>query len=172
MPQHGDERELSLRVLRNAVRFAVFSALVAGLLLSTVAPAAAAGTETEWESVFRVAKNQIGDRWVHYARGPDKFDCVGFVFFVYNQNGLKDRIGGYRSVKGYYNWFRERGRADLSNPRPGDLVIWGRFQHIGMYIGDGKAISALVNPYGVKIHAVKGYINMKVKAYLHVRLER
>jgi hypothetical protein len=34
------------------------------------------------------------------------------------------------------------------------------------------AVSALVNPYGVSVHPVKGYIGMKVKAYLHVDLER
>jgi hypothetical protein len=41
-----------------------------------------------------------------------------------------------------------------------------------MYIGDGKAISALINPYGVKIHPVKGYLNVGFKAYLHVNIGR
>jgi cell wall-associated NlpC family hydrolase len=145
-------------------------ALTLGLLLTTTAPAAA--STSQYSSIFQVAKSKIGAPWVHYAKGPNKFDCVGFVWYVYAQNGLKDRIGGYRGVRSYYSWFRERGLVSRYNPRVGDLVIWGDFKHIGMYIGDGKAISALVNPYGVKIHPVKGYLNVGFRYYLHTRITR
>jgi cell wall-associated NlpC family hydrolase len=76
-------------------------------------------------------------------------------------------------VKSYYNWFKERGLAEgpSGNPQLGDLVIWGKYKHIGIYIGDGKAISALIQPYGVKIHPMRGYLNVNVKAILHTRLE-
>ena len=69
-----------------------------------------------------------------------------------------------------------RIRPRIGRPRatalPGDLIVWGRNKHIGIYLGDGMAISALINPYGVKVHRVTGYIGMRVKAYLHVKLER
>ena len=152
-------------------RFVLLGSILASLLVVTASPVAAEGTE--FDRVFATAKAQLGDPWVHYAKGPEKFDCVGFVFFAYNENGLKDRIGGYRGVKAYFNWFRERGLANLSNPQPGDLIVWGRFTHIGMYLGPDLAISALVNPYGVSIHPIrKSWIGMGVKAYLHVQLER
>jgi cell wall-associated NlpC family hydrolase len=142
------------------------------LTLATAGPVGAGDTATDYQRVYKVAKAQIGDPWKHYAKGPHKFDCVGFVWFVFAENGLKDRIGGYRGVKSYYNWFKSRGLVSKSNPKVGDLVVWGRFKHIGMYIGDGKAISALINPYGVKIHKVKGYLNVGFKAYLHVKIQR
>jgi cell wall-associated NlpC family hydrolase len=160
----------AVSVASGVARFVLLGSILASLLLATAAPVAAAGTELD--RVIATATAQRGDRWVHYAKGPDKFDCVGFVFFSFDQNGLKERIGGYRGVKGYFKWFQSRGLAGLTNPLPGDLIVWGKFQHIGIYLGNGMAISALINPYGVKIHPVTGYIGMKVKAYLHTQIGR
>ena len=159
-----------MALARIASRVLLPIALVLGLALSTTGPAAAA--ETEYERVLATARAQLGDPWVHYARGPEKFDCVGLAWFVFHENDLQSHIGGYRGVKSYYNWFRERGLAvgRSGTPELGDLIIWGRFEHIGIYIGDGKAISALNPKYGVKIHPVKGWLSMRVRAYLHTRL--
>jgi cell wall-associated NlpC family hydrolase len=159
-----------MRVAAAAVRISLLAALAMSLLVVSAAPVAAA--ETELQAVLRVAKDQLGDPWKHRATGPDAFDCSGLVFYSFKMNGLKDRIGGYRSAKGYYNWFKERGRADMNAPRVGDLIVWGRFQHVGIYLGDGMAISTLTTKSGVGIHPVKGYLGIKVRAYLHVELER
>ena len=146
-------------------------AIVLGVVLSNVAPAAASSSPTsEYQKVFELAKTKLGDRWVHYAKGPDKFDCVGFVWYIFHENDLQSHIGGYRGVKAYYSWFKQRGLVSKDNPQPGDLVIWGRFQHVGMYVGDGMAISTLVAPYGVKIHPVKGWISTPFSYYLHTHL--
>lgn len=156
-------------------RFALLaSILVATLVLNTAPVAAATTSGSQADRVVSVGLNQLGDPWKHYARGPHRFDCVGFVFFAYNENGLKERIGGYRSVKGYFSWFKSRGlvTSDMSKARPGDLIVWGRYQHVGMYLGNGMAVSALVNPYGVSKHKVTGYIGMGVKGFLRVNIDR
>ncbi len=155
---------------RTVARISLPVALLLGLVLATSAPVAASGQTTDYDRVVDVAASKIGARWVHYAKGPDKFDCVGFVWYAFKMNDLQSHIGGYRGVKSYYNWFKERGLAATSNPQPGDLIIWGKFKHIGIYLGDGMAISALINPWGVKIHKAKGWIPMRVKAYLHTQL--
>ena len=151
-------------------RFALLASIVIGLLVVNAAPVAAAEPQSQAASVVEVALNHLHAPWRHFAKGPDKFDCVGFVWFAYNQNGLKDKIGGYRGVSGYFNWFKNRGlvTTDASKAKKGDLIVWGNDTHIGIYLGDGMAVSALINPYGVKVHAVKGYIGMKVKGYLRV----
>ena len=147
-------------------------------VVGAAAPVAASelpSPQTELERVLAVAKAEVGSKYSFASAGPTTFDCSGFVTYVYRQAGLLDRIGGKRrTVAGYLEWFRAQGagRATTSNPLPGDLIIWGRNKHIGIYLGDGMAISALINPYGVKIHRVTGYIGMRVKAYLHVKLER
>jgi cell wall-associated NlpC family hydrolase len=142
-------------------------------LLSFAAPVAGAETKTEAERVVSIARSQLGDNYAFAAIGPNRFDCSGLVWFVFREAGLRERIGDQRrTVAGYYKYFNKRGKADRSNPRVGDLVVWGRNKHIGIYIGDGMAISTLINPHGVKIHPVKGYLGMRFKAYLHVDLER
>ena len=157
---------------RGAGRFLLVVALALAAVAGTAAPVAAAET-TEADRIVALAKDQVGDRYSFAASGPNSFDCSGFVTFVFRESGLLDRIGSKRrTVASFYEYFASRGKADKSNPQPGDLIVWGRNKHMGIYVGDGKAVSALVNPYGVTLHSVTGYIGMKVKAYLHVDLER
>ena len=163
-------------VLISRVRkFALLTSIIGGLVIAGAVPVAAAEPPTQLQSVLSVAHNQKGDPWKHYAKGPDKFDCVGFVWYAYNQNGLKEKIGGYRGVGAYFKWFKQRGLVftDASKAKPGDLIVWGRNTHIGIYLGPDQAISALVNPYGVSVHPIrKSWIGMKVKGYLRVDIER
>jgi cell wall-associated NlpC family hydrolase len=163
----------AVSLARAVARITLPIAVIAGVLLTNVAPAAAdSSPKTEFSILYSLGKTKLGDPWVHYAKGPNKFDCVGYVWYLYHENDMQDRIGGYRGVKAYYNWFKSRGKVSKTNPKPGDLVIWGNFQHIGMYVGDGKAISALVNPWGVKVHPVKGWLNEKFRYYLHTNITR
>ena len=161
-----------MRGFRAAGRLLLVVALTLVAIAGTAAPAAA-GQRTELERIISIAKAQVGDRYSFAATGPNSFDCSGFVTYVYREAGLLDRIGSKRrSVASYYDWFARRGRASRSDRQPGDLIVWGRNKHIGIYIGHGYAVSALVNPYGVKVHPVTGYLGMRVKAYLHVKLDR
>ena len=59
---------------------------------------------------------------------------------------------------------RPRGKASRTNPKVGDLVVWGYGTHIGIYIGGGKAISTLTN--GVRIHGVFA-VTARFTAYIH-----
>jgi peptidoglycan DL-endopeptidase CwlO len=152
--------------------------LVALLITAAVAmpsPAAASATpQTEADQILSIASDQLGDRYAFASVGPNTFDCSGFVTYVYKQADLLERIGGKRrTVRGYFKWFKNHGSISksLSDARPGDLLVWGRNKHIGIYVGDGWAISALINPYGVTLHKVNK-INLSLKAVLQVKLER
>jgi peptidoglycan DL-endopeptidase CwlO len=126
---------------------------------------------SEAGKIVYTLKNQLGKRYRWGATGMRRYDCSGLVYRVFERNGLLSRIGGGRkSAKGYYRWFRDRGLASKYNPRKGDLVVWGRGSHIGVYIGDGKAISTLTTT-GVSRHRVKG-LTVGFTAYLHVKLRR
>jgi cell wall-associated NlpC family hydrolase len=158
---------------RSHARSLIVLSLALAALVGTAAPVAAAEPLTEAQKVINIAREQKGDRWAFAATGPNQFDCSGLVTFAFRETGLLDRIGGKRrTVAGFYKYFIGLGKADKVEGKPGDLIVWGRNEHMGIYLGDGMAVSALVNPYGVSVHPVKGYIGMKVKAYLHVDLER
>jgi len=159
-------------VAQVVARISLPIALILGVALATAAPVAAGETASQFDRIEASATSKIGAPWVHYAKGPDKFDCVGFVWWAYNEHGLKDKIGGYRGVAGYFKWFKSRGLVSKTKAHKGDLIVWGRNQHIGIYLGSGMAISALVKPYGVKVHKVKGWLNIPFKAYLHVKITR
>ena len=148
-------------------------AVLAMVFASIGVPAvAAADPPTEYDLVYKAEMAHLGDQWKHRAVGPNTFDCSGLVWFAFHSNNLQDRIGGYRSVAGYYNWFKQRGLVSKTDLKVGDLIIWGANQHIGLYIGNGMAISTLITRRGVSIHPVEGYLGIRVKAYLHTTLTR
>lgn len=148
---------------------AFIPAALAGAILLALAPstpAAAAQPKTEAQQIIKVAEAKLGDRWVHGAIGPKVFDCSGLVIYSYRKAGDSKiiRNGKLRSARALYAYFKAHGLASRSNPKPGDLVVWGGGSHIGIYIGNGKAISTLTN--GVRIHAVHA-VTARFTTYLH-----
>ncbi len=156
--------------------------LLAGLLaLSFVAVEAPAVTQahtagrTEAQRIIAIAKTHIGAKFLMGATGMRYFDCSGFIFRVYEQAHLLNRIGGARmTAAGYYHWFVRHHAANRSNPKPGDLVVFthkGKISHSAIYVGNGRIISALINPWGVRLTTIR-YLPVHLLAYLHVRLQR
>lgn len=151
---------------RAFIPVALAGAVLLSLTPSSAAPAAAAEPKTEAAQIIAIARKQLGDPWRHGATGPRAFDCSGLVTYAFRKAGDLEVIGSgrYRSARALYKWFRAHGLASRSNPKPGDLVIWGRGTHVGIYIGKGKAISTLTN--GVHTHKVHA-VRAKFTAYLH-----
>ena len=156
-----------MRTLRMGARAFIPLAL-AGAVLFSLAPSApvAASTPTEAQQIIRIAKAQLGDPWRYGAAGPSAVDCSGLVRYAYRKAGDGGAIhtSFLRSARSLYLWFRAHGKASRYNPRLGDLVIWGRGTHVGIYIGNGKAISTLTS--GVRIHGVHA-VTARFTAYLH-----
>ncbi len=142
---------------------------LAGVVILSLAPASSASAAqpiAEAQQIIRIAKKQLGDPWRHGALGPSAFDCSGLVIYAFKKAGDGEAIGGgrLRSAYAMYRWFKAHGLASSSHPRPGDLVIWGRGSHGGIYIGAGKAISTLTT--GVRVHGVHA-VTARFTAYLH-----
>ena len=142
-----------------------------GAVVLTLAPGAtpaveASAPKTEAQQIIQIAMAQRGDPWRHGRTGPKAFDCSGLVIYSFTKAGDRKVIGNgkLRSARAMLRYFRAKGLASRSNPKPGDLVIWGNGSHVGIYIGKGKAISTLTN--GVRVHAVHA-VRAKFTAYLH-----
>ena len=165
-----------MKLLRDSSRRVLLLLTIAMLAVASlpVPAAAAAQPQTELQRLLAIANDQVGARYAFASTGPNTFDCSGFIFYTFREAGLRDRIGGKRrTVAGYRKWFSNNGDATkgISSARPGDLLVWGKNQHMGIYLGDGMAVSALVNPYGVTIHRYNK-INLKLTAVLKVDIER
>ena len=155
-----------------SARIALIAVFIASFMQVFAPVTAAANSPTQYDLVYATVHSKMGDQWKERGRGPNVFDCSGLIWYAFHQNGLQGDIGGYRSVAGYFNWFKQRGLVSKTNPQLGDLVVWGNNQHIGLYIGNGQAISTLITKHGVSIHPVKGYLGIKFKAYLHTQITR
>jgi cell wall-associated NlpC family hydrolase len=143
---------------------------MAAALIPAAAPAPVQASGTQADAVISFAKNQLGKGYRWGAIGLRRYDCSGLVYRTFEEKGLLNKIGGSRkTATGYYKWFKERGLASRYNPRRGDLVVWGSGAHIGIYIGNGMAISALTN--GVRKHGIYALTN-RFTAYLHVNISR
>lgn len=104
-------------------------------------------------------------------------DCSHFTYAVYKKYGL---MSSYAIAKNQYTLFKSISEAELL---PGDLVFYstggpGAIHHVGLYLGNGKAISASGGGSGtntaakaksqnacVKTHALK-YMN---RTYYYAR---
>ena len=154
---------------RTGARAFIPAALAAAILFSVApsTPAAATTTvTTEAQQIIRIAKAQLGDPWRYGASGPYAFDCSGLVRYAFRRAGdaAVIRTTTLRSARSIYLWFKAHGKASRTNPKIGDLVVWGYGSHIGIYIGNGKAISTLRS--GVRVHGVFA-VTARFTAYLH-----
>ena len=134
-----------------------------------VSAATTAQTTNQRARIVNIAESYLGAQYRFGAEGTEYVDCSGLVWRVYKEAGLEAKIGGARmGAKSYYYWFKKRGLASRSNPKPGDLVIWRKGGHMGIYVGNGYAISALNPQMDVRKHKVNWLSGFT--AYLHVQL--
>jgi cell wall-associated NlpC family hydrolase len=141
--------------------------ILAGTVLFSLAPSTpAAAATSEAQQIVAIAKAQLGDPYRYGTAGPYTFDCSGLVIYAYKRagDGYVLLNGTLRSARQIYYYFKNRGKASRYNPRLGDIVVWGGGTHVGIYIGYGKAISALLS--GVRIHGIYA-LTAPFTAYLH-----
>jgi cell wall-associated NlpC family hydrolase len=152
------------------VRAAAVVALSVAIVFPSFSTPATVKAADPTEAVIAAAMQYLNHPYQMGAEGPKYFDCSGFVYRAFSDAGELPRIGGMRlRAAGYMQYFVSRGRftKDASQALRGDLVVYNNGEHIGIYLGDGKVISALINPWGVSIHSLHG-VHEKVSYFLHV----
>lgn len=135
-------------------------------------PVSGAGAE-----VVKAALTKLGAPYVLGAKGENRFDCSGFVYWAISQVDpvLGNRL--YTSAAGQAKYCYDRGLSvGASELMPGDLVFWQnlscegctRWQevhHVGIYIGGGKVIEASSSQGRVIIRDLWSSTNYPVFAY-------
>lgn len=124
---------------------------------------------TTRQHIVRIALAQRYDRYVPGAVGPNAFDCSGLVRYVYNHAGVGKYLGGGHSARMMYLWGRAHHLESPRRPRIGDVAVWGRGSHVGIYIGNGRVISALNVRQDIRITRVHA-LGDPFTTFIHTRL--
>lgn len=106
--------------------------------------------------ILAAAYNGIGGSYVWGGKSYKAWDCSGFVSYVYAQAGIKLTA---------YTYAMAGELRPTSNPQPGDIVFTNGYAHVGIYVGNGKMISALNPSQGTLETAVDGGGFMPVDGY-------
>lgn len=88
-------------------------------------------------ALISVASSKLGAPYVWGAKGPNSFDCSGFVYWCLNQVGVRQSYitsSGWRSVGKYTKI------TSFSNLRAGDIIVVSG--HVGIVAGGGTVIDA------------------------------
>lgn len=100
-------------------------------------------TDGDYAALIAEAEKHIGKPYVFGAKGPDKFDCSGFVSWALTHSGVKSIS---TNAQGLYNACTP---VSAANVKPGDLIFFqGTYStsntvtHVGIYVGNGMMLHA------------------------------
>lgn len=106
-------------------------------------------TNAQRSEIVRLAKSKMNSTYVWGAVGPNRFDCSGFAYWLYNQVDVK--IPRLTSSM-YAARSTTVAEKDLL---PGDLVFFHTpVSHMGIYIGDGMMAEAASSDLDMRISSV------------------
>ena len=110
---------------------------------------------TAGQALADYAMDFLGTTYVYGGAAPGGFDCSGFMYYIFNQNGYA--ITRTASSQWYDGTYVEK--ADL---QVGDLVFFSsdyssEIEHVGMYIGNGQFIHASSGGGCVKLNNLSDY---------------
>ncbi len=127
-----------------------------------------AAASSEIEAVIQFGMSLRGYPYKNGGRGPDSFDCSGFICYIFGQYGYK-KPGSAQDISDYQAWPLIN---DVSQLMRGDIVLFhtsGRsvsVGHAGVYLGDGTFLHAEPDN-GVTITPMFDYNSRGEKTYYH-----
>ncbi|WP_308250543.1 C40 family peptidase [Nonomuraea rhizosphaerae] len=111
----------------------------------------AARQEARARTAVAVAKGQLGDPYRYGGTGPGSFDCSGLVQYAWRKAGVKiPRVTNSQFA-------RIRKKVSWKHLKPGDLMFFRGFGHVGMFVGNGKMIHSPRTGLTVRIEKVSGW---------------
>ncbi len=89
------------------------------------------------ERFIEVAKSKLGSPYRSAGKGPDTFDCSGFVYYCLNQAGVRQ---GYMTSAAWHKNTKYQKINSLSSLERGDIIVFKG--HVAIALGDGTMIHA------------------------------
>lgn len=88
-------------------------------------------------ALLKVAKSKVGKPYVYGAKGPNAFDCSGYVYWCLNQIGIKQ---SYITSYGWRTVGKYQKVTSFSSIKAGDIVVVKG--HVGIAAGNGMVYDA------------------------------
>lgn len=88
-------------------------------------------------SLIAIAQSKLGSPYVYGAKGPNSFDCSGFVYWCLNQAGVSQ---SYLTSSGWRNPGRYQRVSSFDSLQAGDIIVVSG--HVGIVAGGGTVIDA------------------------------
>lgn len=88
-------------------------------------------------TLISIASSKVGSPYVYGAKGPNSFDCSGFVYWCLNQAGVKQ---SYTTSSGWRNIGKYTKITSFNNLKAGDIIVVSG--HVGIVAGGGTVIDA------------------------------
>ena len=105
-----------------------------GSAQQTTAPAVTSGAAG---NLIAIAQSKLGCPYVWGSKGPNSFDCSGFVYWCLNQAGVSQ---SYITSSGWRNPGRYTRVSSFDSIQAGDIVVVSG--HVGIAAGNGTIIDA------------------------------
>ncbi|MBR4781420.1 MAG: peptidoglycan-binding protein [Lachnospiraceae bacterium] len=89
------------------------------------------------DDLIAVARTKLGCKYVYGSKGPNTFDCSGFVYWCLQQIGVNQSYitsSGWRTVGKY------KKITDFSKMKKGDIIVV--YGHVGIAISNSRVIDA------------------------------
>ncbi len=88
-------------------------------------------------TLLDVASSKLGSPYVWGAKGPNSFDCSGFVYWCLNQAGVNQ---SYMTSGGWASGGRGQRISSFGDLQAGDIIVVSG--HVGICAGGGSVIDA------------------------------
>ncbi len=95
------------------------------------------------EKIIALAESKIGCTYVRGAKGPNTFDCSGFVYWCLKNSGVST---SYMTSIAWRSTSRFQRMTSMGSLQRGDILVFSGSTdsdgHVGIYLGGGKMIDA------------------------------
>lgn len=95
------------------------------------------GNKTGVEKFIALAESKKGCNYVRGAKGPNSFDCSGFVYWCMKNAGISC---SYQTSLMWRTCSKYQRITSMSKLQRGDVLVF--YGHVGIYIGNGNMIDA------------------------------
>lgn len=89
------------------------------------------------DNLISIAKTKIGCKYVYGSKGPNTFDCSGFVYWCLKQVGVNQ---SYITSYGWRTVGKYKKITSFDSIKKGDIVVV--YGHVGIAAGNGEVIDA------------------------------